>query len=158
MTVNFPDIRIEITNDVLEVLSKYEQRNLLNESGGILLGKHIPEENYYLISAATEPCESDSAGKLWFLRDYKAAQRIIDSAWETSNGIQNYIGEWHTHPWKAPRPSFTDRELMKKLVKDHSNVWNHLFMIIGGLDHTFYLGVCDCRQKGKITQEIVIGG
>lgn len=158
MLINFPDIRVEISDNVLEVLSKYEQRETLTESGGILLGKHIPEEKYYLITAASEPCSSDRAGRLWFLRDHKAAQRIIDSAWENSNGVQNYVGEWHTHPWKSPKPSLTDKNLMKKLAKDQSNVWNHLFMIIGGLEDTFYFGVCDCSQKGKIIHETIIGG
>lgn len=158
MLITFSNLKVEIADDVLSILLKYEQTDGKAEAGGILLGKYAPEEQFYLISAATEPCDSDRFGPLWFVRDYTAAQRIIDKAWADSQGIQNYIGEWHTHPWRSPKPSFTDKVLMKKLVRDHSNVWNHMFMIIGGLEQTFYLGVCDCSQKGRITEEIVIGG
>lgn len=158
MLVSFPDISVEITDDVLLVFDEYTQIHGRNEAGGILLGKYIPEKEYYVISVATKPTDKDNAGPLWFSRNRDAAQQIINVQWDNSDGLINYMGEWHTHPWKNPTPSSVDKSLMKKVIRDGSNVWKHLFMIIVGLEGSFYLGVCDTEHKGKIIHERIIGG
>ena len=157
MIVDFPDITIEIDDHVLEILRKHTQYSGMNEAGGILLGKYIPEKEYYYITMATEPTEKDSAGPLWFIRNHVIAQERINEQWNDTDGIINYLGEWHTHPWQSPKPSIVDRNLLKKIVKDRSNVWKYLIMIIVGLNNTFYIGVCDSEHKGKITNERIVG-
>lgn len=158
MVIKFLNITIEIDTKVMELLKSYTQINGKNEAGGILLGKYQPKNEYYIITIATEPNSGDQAGKLWFNRNYKVAQKIIYEEWENTKGIVNYLGEWHTHPWKNPNPSTTDKKLIKKIILDKSNVWNIVFMIIVGLDKTFYIGAFDAENNGKIIYERIIEG
>lgn len=158
MVISFPDISVEITDCAFRVFDEYAQIDGRNESGGILLGKYIPEKEYYYISIATKPTERDCAGPIWFSRNRDVAQKEIDNQWKKSGEIINYMGEWHTHPYKNPTPSLVDKNLMRKLIRDGSNVWKHLFMIIVGLERSLYIGVWDAKYKGKIIHERIIGG
>lgn len=155
MIIRFPEITVEITNSVMRALSVYEQKSGCYEAGGILLGKYIPEEEYYLITEITEPTSYDQFGPLYFIRNCQSAQNTIEKRWEDSRGIVNYLGEWHTHPFKNPIPSTTDRKLLVQVATDRSNVWRYIFMIILGINKTFYLGVADCKHEGKIIRETV---
>lgn len=157
MIIAFSDLIVEIEPTVLKTLKQYEQTKHRNESGGILLGKYCLEDERYIITAVTEPSFKDFCGRLWFIRNRDNAQIIINKMWKESGGYVNYLGEWHTHPWEFPRPSYIDKNLMRSIIKDGSNVWKHLFMIIVGLNDTFYIGVCDAEHKGKIVNEKVIG-
>ena len=85
-------------------------------------------------------------------------QEIINNYWEASEGKINYLGEWHTHSCKKPYPSYTDKKLLRSLIKDKSNVWAELFMLIVGRNNTFYLGMTSEKSKGEIIAEIQIGG
>lgn len=153
MIIYFPDITVEIPDSVIKLLLKFEQKPELHESGGILLGKYIPEKEYYLISEITEPTCKDRSGPLFFIRNHQTAQAIIEKRWRDSEGVINYLGEWHTHPWENPYPSSTDMQLLSKIISDGSNVWKHLFMIIVGTNRTFYLGITDSEHRGKIIRE-----
>ncbi len=156
MRVTFERLTVEISDDVLQKLLKHEQKIGQPEAGGILLGKHILEEQYYLITDITVPSKYDSAGPVSFLRNYRNAQIIIDKQWEESQGTVNYLGEWHTHPWENPTPSSTDKMLLANLITEKSNVWDYLIMIIVGRNNTMYLGACDVEHCGKITFEKIL--
>lgn len=157
MIIQLNECIIELEEHVMNVFKKYIQYNGEDESGGILLGGYIPEENKYIITYASEPSDMDYRGATYFIRNQKNAQKIIDRLWTDSDGKINYLGEWHTHGCKNPYPSNTDRKLLKSLIKDKSNVWSELFMIILGNDGSFYLGMTNVKSKGKIVSEIQIG-
>lgn len=157
MIIVFSDLTVEIEPEVIETLRKHEQTGHKSESGGILLGKYCPKGERYVITTVTEPSERDTCGRLWFVRNRDSAQKIINECWTETGGLVNYLGEWHTHPWESPRPSYTDKRLMRTIIKDGSNVWRYLFMIIVGLNDTFYVGVSDAEHKGKIVNDRVIG-
>lgn len=72
---------------------------------------------------------------------------------EESDGKINYLGEWHTHGCKNPRPSITDKQLLKMIISDQSNVWNEIFMFILGRNNTFYFCMADVQNKGQIIAE-----
>ena len=158
MNVSIENISIEIEDNVLNVLRKYEQTIGMYEAGGILLGGYIPQENKYIITAATEPSIHDKRGLLFFVRNRKKSQTIINECWHQSGGLINYLGEWHTHACKWPVPSFPDRQLLRMIAKDKSNVWQLFFMIIVGQGNTFFLGIADADQNGKLIYEIQFKG
>ena len=95
---------------------------------------------------------------MFFIRNSRRAQKIINKQWKKSNGTINYLGEWHTHGWVKPYPSSTDKELLKMIIADKSNVWNEVFMLILGNDNSFYLGMTDVENKGIIVAEQMIKG
>ncbi len=158
MIVKLNEITVELTEQMLIVVKKYIQENGQSENGGILLGGYIPAENKYVITTASEPCNRDCKGRAYFVRDCENGQEIINNYWEASEGKINYLGEWHTHSCKKPYPSYTDKKLLRSLIKDKSNVWAELFMLIVGRNNTFYLGMTSEKSKGEIIAEIQIGG
>lgn len=157
MMVKLNEITVELTEQMLRMIKNYVQGEGQSENGGILLGGYIPEKNKYIITIASEPCDQDCRGMTYFVRNRENAQEIINNYWKTSKGKINYLGEWHTHGCKNPYPSYTDKKLLKSLIKDKSNVWTELFMLIVGRDNTFYLGMTNEKSKGKIVAEMQIG-
>ncbi len=158
MIIKLNQVYVELTEQLLEKLKKYIQDEGENEAGGILLGGFIPLENKYVITYASEPCREDYSGASFFIRNRYSAQKIINGLWNSSEGKINYLGEWHTHGCEMPYPSFTDKKLLKTIMKDKSNVWKEVFMLIVGRKNTFYLGMTDTEAKGKIVAEVMIRG
>lgn len=158
MNGSIENISVEIKENVIDVLRKYEQAVGMSESGGILLGGYIPQEKKYVITTVTEPSVHDKRGLCFFVRNKKTSQKLINEYWEQSEGAINYLGEWHTHACKWPVPSFSDRQLLKLIAKDNSNVWQFYFMIIVGQDNTFFLGIADEKRNGKIVYEMQFKG
>ena len=70
----------------------------------------------------------DKRSRFSFIRSKISAQRIVDKKWHDSNGIENYLGEWHSHPENCPTPSHTDRELIQQVIKDDTNVFKKVFL------------------------------
>ena len=44
-----------------------------------------------------------------FVRQDHAHQAAADDAWRRSEREIGFMGEWHTHPWGQPEPSWIDR-------------------------------------------------
>lgn len=158
MIIPFDNVSIEITENMLCKLLKHEQYYGMYESGGILLGKRTTDGKKYIITEITEQNQFDRSGPLFFIRDRIAAQHKINDLWIESKGLVNYIGEWHTHPCKNPRPSIIDRVLMQKIFREKSNVWDEAIMIIVGQQHSMYVGVFSKSFGGHVLAETVIGG
>ena len=148
-------ISIELTDAVLTILKKYAQEKEKNENGGILLGGYIPLENKYIITIVSEPCVNDQKGEAFFVRNKENAQIIINQYWKDSEGRINYLGEWHTHCCDRPYPSCVDKELLRMVIRDHSNVWPEIFMLILGRNRIFYLCMASVESKGEIVAEII---
>lgn len=156
MIIQLKDVTVELTEHLQEKIKKYSQdEGWENESGGILLGGFIPKENKYIITDASVPNDADLSGPAFFVRNHMRAQEIIDQHWMESGGKVNYLGEWHTHGCKNPRPSITDKILLKMIITDQSNVWNNVFMLILGRKSTFYLGMTDVKNRGEIIAEFM---
>ena len=126
MDIDFPNgIKLIINQEVIDEINKYRQINNNNESGGVLLGKKELNNDTYVISNITVPSIYDYSSKTSFIRNKDYTQQQINEIWEASNGIVNYIGEWHTHSVKDPIPSTTDNSLINQLYKDKTNVFQH---------------------------------
>lgn len=159
MDVNFSNgIKLIISQEVIDKINRYRQFSNDNESGGILLGKKELNSETYIISNITVPSIYDFSTKTSFIRDKNNAQKRINEIWESSNGIVNYIGEWHTHSEKNPIPSKTDKELVQQLYKDKTNVFRYFFMIILGNTGNLFIGVIDSKFGGKFRCKKLIRG
>lgn len=153
MIIQLNDVTVELTKSLLQKIKKYTQDEGKNESGGILLGGFVPSENKYIITDVSVPNSDDLSGPTFFVRNHVRAQEIINQCWMESDGKVNYLGEWHTHGCKNPRPSITDKQLLKMIISDQSNVWNEAFMLILGRNNTFYFCMTDVQNKGQIIAE-----
>lgn len=158
MMIRVNSITVNLTDGFIRKISKFEQNTGEFEKGGILLGKHILDSNYYEIVECTLPTTADECGRDFFIRNKEAAQLVINNLWDSSEGTINYLGEWHTHACVYPDPSVADKHLMKSIVYNGSNIWGDVFMLILGQRSTFYLGVATNENKGELVELVCKGG
>jgi integrative and conjugative element protein (TIGR02256 family) len=99
---------------VISIIEAYKQ-NLVRdiESAGILIGEYRGEHHIRVVDA-TRPCQHDSASRFSFLRKSHYHQNVALAAWQSSEQIQTWIGEWHTHPEDHPNPSSIDIQAWKE--------------------------------------------
>lgn len=156
-SVCFEDGTILHIEDVaLTKLFKYIQcSNTAKEAGGILIGKRIDGREEYYLCDISEPSMMDRRSRFSFVRSKISAQQTTDKKWRESNGIENYIGEWHTHPENKPTPSPTDRELIQQIIKDNSNVFPKVFLIIVGKDRSLYIGIANSNVSSQIYTSLI---
>ena len=134
---------LRIFKKVRRMFEEYEQKEGLNEAGGILLGDVA--EDYVEITDVTVPNRFDLRTFFSFVRARIPAQLRINKAWKKSSGTQIYLGEWHTHREVNPSPSLDDREMIAKAFKETKMEIDFLYLIIVGLNGTYWVG----KQTGK---------
>lgn len=142
---------LHIEDIALEELFHYTQRGINSrEAGGVLIGKKLSSKDEYIICGLTTPNVYDKRDYLSFTRSVKLHQSYINKRWKETNGIENYVGEWHTHPEVMPTPSTIDRDLIKQVVRDHTGVFGKIFLIIVGQKRTMYIGCAEIINGGEI--------
>ncbi|WP_367652101.1 Mov34/MPN/PAD-1 family protein [Pseudomonas aeruginosa] len=129
--------RLVLVNEkVLALILSYRQSNPDDcEAGGILMGKRRGE--HFEITFATAPQAKDTRSRCRFTRHPDGHQEIAEERFRETNGEENYLGEWHTHPENHPMPSTIDTRDWKRLSKIHRVP---LLVIIGGIQ-TYYFGL-----------------
>lgn len=84
------------------------------ECGGILLGSyrgpHIEVVDF------TQPGPDDESTLSSFKRKDQQHQDAATKAWHLSDRKQTYVGEWHSHPFGQPVPSWIDRRVWRSVV------------------------------------------
>lgn len=95
------------------------------EAGGVLVGER--REPHWYIREMSEPGYGDKRQRFKFTRSGSHHQAKICEQFELSDGMQNYAGEWHTHPESIPAPSSIDIAGWKQL-KEAENV---ILLIVG---------------------------
>lgn len=139
---------MKVDKSVLKTFHKYQQNTFNDyESGGILLG--FVFDKTVVINKATIPGKEDKRGLFFFHRDKKRAQSFVDEAFNETQGTQIYIGDWHTHSEKNPRPSFKDElEIKRAFYKSSLNLNFIICIIIGNNDliENIWVGYYDNKQ------------
>ena len=112
-------------------MKKYTQNSPEDpESGGILMGKRLRNGNI-IVTDMTIPQKGDISGRYYFKKNKKIHQQLSDKIWEESQGKIIYVGEWHTHPEKIPRPSSIDLSGWRSNTHDQIDNKNYIFLIVG---------------------------
>jgi integrative and conjugative element protein (TIGR02256 family) len=89
---------------VLTRFEKYRQKRCFSkEAGGQLFAQFGPER--IRVQVATGPYASDKRSRYNFAPDRNREQRDIDHFFPEH---LHFVGNWHTHPQHAPKPSETD--------------------------------------------------
>lgn len=76
------------------------------ESGGLLVG--MVRGPHFELTDISTPSPSDVRTRHSFERRCKSHVEVVRSSWRRSMGYEAYLGEWHTHPERHPKPSVTD--------------------------------------------------
>ena len=141
MYIELNDYIIVIEDSVIKEINRYKQFSNQNESGGILLGKKLKGKKELHIVDISKPNKHDSSSRFYFVRNAKAAQKIIKKKWKKSNGYVNYIGEWHTHREAKPIPSKVDIDSYKRISIEKSSLYGETINLIIGNSAYFYINI-----------------
>lgn len=145
--VEIEEMKIVISDDVLRVIDRYKQdKKEKNEAGGILLGQI--RKGVVHVEHASIPNPFDKASRYNFERNKEIAQIIVNYEFANSANKTIYLGEWHTHPEKRPKPSGPDMRMMKVQYKKSKLNEPFLFMIIQGIEG-IYIGLYNGKKLVK---------
>ncbi|HEU4731736.1 MAG TPA: Mov34/MPN/PAD-1 family protein [Kofleriaceae bacterium] len=123
---------LQLGEDAVVALRSFEQHAPdATEAGGVLLGRYLRDGYDIVVDSITTPQPSDVRTRFGFDRNGEH-QRLIDEAWERSNGTCNFLGDWHTHAEPYPRPSAIDlgnwMRMMREDIRDDEACF---FVIVG---------------------------
>jgi len=112
-------LTILLPSDVHMTIQLACSRSGARETGGMLFGEHIAEEEFRVAEVTVAGIGSLGS----FVRSIADSLRHLNRFFErTRHDYQrfNYLGEWHSHPSFALVPSTTDDKTMFKIVGDPS--------------------------------------
>ena len=101
------NLKIIVKPEVISDLKRYYCSSIKYETGGILLGK-FNRNNRVIEIVEVYELKTNFFSRIFYSRNARKAQKIIDKRWHETDGIINYVGEWHTHPCMQAIPSDTD--------------------------------------------------
>jgi integrative and conjugative element protein (TIGR02256 family) len=103
-------VTLVLPGSLVETMRIESELGLPNETGGVLVG-YADATNRTVITGIVGPGPRAFRTPTRFRRDGNYAQREVDRLHRESDGRDDYVGEWHSHP--APvGPSSFDRESM----------------------------------------------
>ncbi|AMX97866.1 hypothetical protein A4R28_32260 (plasmid) [Mesorhizobium ciceri] len=129
VVARFHRVTVRFSPDVLRVFDGYRQTGWFSREAGGQLFADI-EGDVWRVLAATGPRPADRRGRFHFWPDRKAEQKEIDQHFAT--GLE-YVGDWHTHPEKAPTPSHDDIASIESVVRNSTFYTSGLLLCIVGL-------------------------
>lgn len=122
---------LRFTDPVLRHFEHHRQvRFWQRESGGQLFARLRPD--LILVEEATGPRSTDRRTRTSYVPDRAVEQREIDE--RHVHGL-HYIGDWHTHPERVPRPSPRDlASMVDCFTKSKHALHAFVLVVIGKLD------------------------
>lgn len=125
----FHRVIVRFSPEVLRVFDAHRQTGWFSREAGGQLFADI-DGNLWYVLAATGPRSADRRGRFHFWPDRKAEQREIDQ--QFAAGLA-YVGDWHTHPEKVPKPSPNDTLSIENVVRESTFHTSGLLLCIVGL-------------------------
>lgn len=102
--------------DALTELYAEAHRWRTRETGGALLGWRDGDAT--VVARILGPGPQARHGVRWFEPDVKWQNEQGSRIYRASGRTVAYLGDWHTHPLGAPRPSRQDAETAKLIAED----------------------------------------
>ena len=119
---------IHFADEVVEHLTRHRQLRFWHREAGGQLFARIDGKNIF-VTEATGPRPGDRRGRHHYHADREVEQAEIDSM--HGRGL-HYIGDWHSHPERVPRPSRRDDETMASRVQlSRHRLRGFVFVIVG---------------------------
>ena len=117
-----------LSDEVVRKFRRYRQKRWYQrEAGGQLFARLSPSR--IVIEEATGPRRTDRRTRTSYVPDRAAEQREIDG--RHAEGL-HFVGDWHTHPEKHPRPSGLDVASISESVRKSTHALNGFLLVIVG--------------------------
>ena len=136
-----------LARPVIAHLDRYRQRrDTSREAGGQLFARFM--DRTVRVERATGPRSTDRRSRWSFLPDRLAERREVKRLFRI--GL-NYVGDWHTHPERVPRPSGTDVDSVTEMFRKSRHRLAGFVIVIRGtacLPEGLFVGICNesgCR-------------
>jgi integrative and conjugative element protein (TIGR02256 family) len=128
---NVLGLKIIIQEEMLENIKQIALRHYPKEYGGIFVGNYSEDRATALVTDTILPKQYKNSG-FQFKRSSDYLNKKLKTLYEESKGEIFYIGEWHSHPNGAPKPSSTDLKAMAEIaISDKVTVDTPLLLIAG---------------------------
>ena len=122
--------QMELGSEILACLLAHRQiRFWQKEAGGQLFARFRP--GVMGVERVTGPRKTDRRSRFSYSPDRKAEQREINAM--HALGL-HYIGDWHTHPERVPRPSWLDNNTMSQCVQKSAHQAEGFLLVIVGIE------------------------
>ena len=99
-------VSVLIDRAILKQMHDVSTASRPNEAGGLLLGYR--KEGCLHLAYATRPYKNDVATPTRFYRRDLEHQRYATARWKESRRLVDWVGEWHSHSERSPKPSQVD--------------------------------------------------
>lgn len=129
---------VSIAPSVLQIFEGSRQRLWQRERGGVLFADSVGTDGRLGILDATAPNAHDRAGWNWLMLDH---QRCLDAISDRFARGLHFVGYWHTHPERIPRPSTRDITVLQRNLLEGGVPLQKLIAVIVGTDRTA-AGLC----------------
>lgn len=127
-------MRLKLPSDQLSNLCEALKAAGSNEIGGQIFGEQLAPAEFVAIELTVQRRRGSFAR--FFVDLVQAARDALRFFDRTEHRYErfNYVGEWHSHPSFAVRPSDTDVQTMQELVRDPQFRGNFAVLMITRLD------------------------
>lgn len=122
---------VSIAPPVLHLFEGSRQRLWQRERGGVLFAESVGSNGRLEIVEATVPHTHDRAGWNWLALDH---QRCLDEISDRFTRGLHFVGYWHTHPERTPRPSARDVTVLQRNLLEGGVSLQKLIAVIVGTD------------------------
>jgi len=110
-------VTIHLTTEVYEVIKRACRRAGIRETGGMLFGEHLSENEFCVVEATVAGTGTVASFTRGILNGLGRLERFFR---RTNHDYLrfNYLGEWHSHPSFELSPSASDDRTMFDIVND----------------------------------------
>ena len=126
-----------------------QQGRVKTEIGGQLFAQF--ERGEVRVVRATGPNATDKRGWTWFRPDLRKQNTEIQQLFQ--QGF-HFVGDWHTHPEREPRPSSWDTDSMNDCFKKSQHQLRAFLMVIVGRAD-FPTGLWVSLHQGNVVERLI---
>jgi integrative and conjugative element protein (TIGR02256 family) len=138
-----------IDERLLKPIEAEAARHAPDETGGMLVG-YWSESGDAVITGTIEGGPQAVRRPNCFVPDGIWQQERLDEIYIRSGRVHTYLGDWHSHPIGALRPSRRDRDTAKRIAKEKEARAPHPLTVIGSTydGQWSWAAFCYGRRRG----------
>jgi integrative and conjugative element protein (TIGR02256 family) len=122
---------LKVPAGALSQILELSRRNATKETGGLLVGHYTEAQDCAVVTEVSGAPADSRNGRNFFVRGTARLQRWLNGLWRRKRHF--YLGDWHSHPWAAPRASPTDIAQLEEIAHDESRKCPEpVALLIGG--------------------------